>query len=157
MNDGDRREACAKGAARIMLVASRTMRSGDGLEFCHELFGAPPEFSVIAVDPGSTKALLASASAPAPIVVEISPELVEIKCLDIFKIFKHYFAGERGETENSAHDDGDIKPWAALALVTTQTLRVAADGALKLIKQRITVDKSIPQPELDRFFPLTAS
>jgi hypothetical protein len=155
VSDGDKHEACAKGAARIMLVASRTMRSGDGLEFCHELFGAPPEFSVIAVDPGSTKALLASASAPAPIVVEISPERVEIKCLDIFKIFKHYFADEPGE--DSAHDHGEIKPWAALALVTTQTLRVADDGALKLIKQRITVDKSIPQPELDKFFPLTTS
>ena len=154
VTEDDKRGACAKGAARIMLVASRTMRSGDGLEFCHELFGAPPQFSVIAVDPSQTKSLLDSAAAPAPIVVEISPDVVQVKCLDIFKVFRHTIAHDAEDDAESIEHESIIAPWCAIALVTTQTLRVADSGELKLVKQRIALDLSIPQPELDRFFPI---
>jgi hypothetical protein len=144
----EKREACVKGAARVMFVASRTTRSGDGLDFIHHLFGPPPEFSVSLVDPGKAKKIvLENSSIGTPIIVEITASMVTIRCVDIFFIVKHYFAEE--EHVSSASDS--LQPWACVALATTQTLRTAGDGSLKLIKQRITVDRNIPQPVLDNF------
>ena len=153
----EKREACVKGAARVMFVASRTMRSGDGLDFVHNLFGPPPEFSVSLVDPGKTKKMVAeNSSIGTPIVVEITSDIVTIRCVDVFLIVKHCFADETNASNapspRPATEASDSPlPWACVALETTQTLRTASDGSLKLIKQRIAVDKNIPQPVLDGF------
>ena len=151
------REACNKGAARVMFVASRTLRSGDGLEFVHNLFGMPPAYTISLVDPVRTKKLIQEHSTlGAPIVVEVTPVHVNVRCVDIFVIRKHYFAGDAQTKEKSgkkiAHADvnGELfEPWACIALETTQTLRVVNSGTLRLVKQRIAVDKLLPQPILD--------
>lgn len=153
----DVREACNKGAARIMLVASRTLRSGDGLEFVHNLFGMPPAYTVSLVDPGRTKKLIQEHSTlGAPIVIEITPAGVNVRCVDIFVITRHYFADEVKKMKSSGKYDAQedvngemFEPWACVALETTQTLRVVNGGMLRLVKQRIAVDKLLRQPVLD--------
>jgi len=147
--EDERREACAKGAARIMFVTSRTMRSGDGLNFIHSLFGQPPEFSVSLVDPMKTKGLIAEHSfGAAPIILEVTSNEVEARCVDVFLIYRHFFAANSNEIMEE--DVGKLTPWACIALATSQTFRTSGDGSLRLIRQRIAVDRT-PQPALDRF------
>ena len=148
----EKKEACVKGAARIMFVASRTIRSGDGLDFTHNLFGQPPEYTVSLVDPGKTKKLLAEHTEhQAPIVINVSRTHVEICSVDVFTVTKHHFE------EDTDHSDFFFH-WASVALTTTQTLRVVEDGSLKLCKQRIAVDEDIPQTVVSAFLDdLTAA
>ena len=145
----EKKEACVKGAARIMFVASRTIRSGDGLDFTHSLFGRPPEYTVSLVDPGKTKKLLAEHRAP--IVINVSRTHVEICSVDVFTVTKHHFEKDTDHSDFFLH-------WASVALTTTQTLRVVEDGSLKLCKQRIAVDEDIPQTAVSAFLDdLTAA
>ena len=145
----EKKEACVKGAARIMFVASRTIRSGDGLDFTHSLFGRPPEYTVSLVDPGKTKKLLAEHRAP--IVINVSRTHVEICSVDVFTVTKHHFEKDTDHSDFFVH-------WASVALTTTQTLRVVEDGSLKLCKQRIAVDEDIPQTAVSAFLDdLTAA
>ena len=141
----EKKEACVKGAARIMFVASRTIRSGDGLDFTHNLFGPPPEYTVSLVDPGKTKKLLAEHTKHrAPIVINVSRSRIEICCVDVFTVTKHHFEKDTDRSDFFLH-------WASVALSTTQTLRVVEDGSLKLCKQRIAVDENIPQTVVSTF------
>jgi len=145
ITEDERREARAKGAARVMFVASRTMRSGDALNFIHELFGPPPRFSVTLVEPEKTKDIIRNHSLiDVPIVIDVSSNGVEVRCVDIFLISKQFLAANDGE------EIEDFEPWCCVALSVRQSLRVADDGSLKLIKQRISFDR-IPQPVLDAF------
>lgn len=145
ITEDERREARAKGAARVMFVASRTMRSGDALNFIHELFGPPPRFSVTLVEPEKTKDIIRNHSLiDVPIVIDVSSNGVEVRCIDIFLISKQFLAANDGE------EIEDFEPWCCVALSVRQSLRVANDGSLKLIKQRISFDR-IPQPVLDAF------
>lgn len=145
ITEDQRREARAKGAARVMFVASRTMRSGDALNFIHELFGPPPRFSVTLVEPEKTKDIIRNHSLiDVPIVIDVSSHGVEVRCVDVFLISKQFLATNDGEGIE------DFEPWCCVALSVRQSLRVADDGSLKLIKQRISFDR-IPQPVLDAF------
>jgi len=148
----EKKEACVKGAARIMFVASRTIRSGDGLDFTHNLFGQPPEYTVSLVDPGKTKKLLAEHTEHrAPIVINVSRTHVEICSVDVFTVTKHHFEKDTDHSDFFLH-------WASVALTTTQTLRIVEDGSLKLCKQRIAVDEDIPQTVVSAFLDdLTAA
>ena len=150
------REACVKGTARILLVSSRTLRSGDCLDFVHNLFGSPPGYTVNLVDPAKARKLIREHSTlGSPIVIEINPVAVTVRCVDIFTVTKHYFAEEVKSIRHTSvvtTNDGDtFEPWACVALETTQTLRVVDDGSLKLIKQRIAVDKMISQYVLNKW------
>ena len=145
ITEDERREARAKGAARVMFVASRTLRSGDALNFIHELFGPPPRFSVTLVEPEKTKDIIRNHSLiDVPIVIDVSSHGVEVRCVDVFLISKQFLAA------NDEEEIEDFEPWCCVALSVRQSLRVADDGSLKLIKQRISFDR-IPQPVLDAF------
>jgi hypothetical protein len=170
-------EAAACAAARVMLAASRTVRSGDALDLVMELFsneegggggggGTGPTWLINALQPAEMKRLLARAG---PIVsVSVSADRVVVTARDVFYVARAAPPPDAalGRGDGDADDDAMLQmemqmrmsaqppqPWAAVALVSKQELTRTNNrrGHLELTSQSLGLDPGVPQSLLDAF------
>jgi len=144
------REACAAAAARIVLAGSRTVRGGDALDFVMSVFAgddarAPrqPRWMARSVDPERADRILRAAGPSTHVSLEAGRRVV-VTGRDVFVVSRFAPRDER--------DAADEEPWAALAVLTTQTLVFDARASqLAFAERSVGLDPKVSQAALDGF------